>query len=497
MNLSRLRQHFFIALGLGFVARTTAAYLVYGAQSVDDYSHGVLPALESTIGKEMQIPLWRSPLLVWVLTAIVRLGQMLGLTSVFSTIRFVFFVLGVFSLIAIWSYYEYVKQKPEELPGARGDLGDRLILFPLYFFALHPLFPMATTRAFGESIAMTLVLTSLLMMDAFVDQPKKAKQFFFGAVLMGIACLFRFQVGLLALGYGVYLMFAKKWRAFGLLALAGIVAAILEGAIDVAIDRWPLQTLWNYFYVNKDGAVEHSVQPWYNTWATILYLCFIPLSIPILIGLKKLTRLEKTFLYLSLFFTFMHSLIPHKEERFLFPIAPLLLYVFCRQWARAWGMKYERYFFRPVAGTVMAILLYASITSNSQSGEYEPLLLAEKFDGQVLIWDVNSVLQEGYFRERIMHLIGPKVEFVATDHWPDEDEAQNLSTRMKGVMLATSMSETVPALEQFQQRPTGGLQCEPVRKIQSLADRVIYSLNPKFNYRRKPVWISICRLPQT
>lgn len=491
--MSKLRQHFFIALGLGFVARSLAAYLVYGAQSVDDYSHGVLPALEATVGQKMDIPLWRSPLLVWVLTLIVRFGQLLGFSTVFSTIRFLFFVLGAFSLLAIWSYYHYASQRAEELPGARGDLRERLVLFPLYFFALHPLFPMATTRAFGESIAMTLVLVSMLMMDLFLDQPRKTKSFFFGALLMGVACLFRFQVGLLAVGYAVYLMFSRRWQAFGLLALAGVVAMVLEGGVDLLIGRWPLQTLFNYFYVNKDGAVEHSIQPWYNTWATILYLCFIPLSIPILGGLRELTRLEKIFLYLSLFFTFMHSLIPHKEERFLFPIAPLLLYVFGRQWARAWGRPYEKYFFRPVAVSVMAVLLYASITSNSQSGEYEPLLRAEQFEGPIAIWDWNSVLQEGYFRERITNLIGPKVEFRTGDRWPNATEVETLHTRFRGLMLTTSQPEILPSLEEFQKNPGTGVQCEPVQKIQSIADRVIYSLNPKYNYRRKPVWISICQ----
>lgn len=497
MNLKKLRQHFLIALGLGFVARTVTAYFVYGAQSVDDYSHGVLPALEAMKGKEFEIPLWRSPLLDWVLSFVVRVSHVLGIHETFSTIRFLFFCLGTFSLLSLWAYQRYYVQPQVatlgNVSGAEERLQTRLLLFPLYFLSLHLILPFASTRAFGESIALTLVFIGLLMTSDAEDDAKKRNQFIIGASLLGLACLFRFQVGLLAVGYAVYLMITKQWRNFAWLAGVGLGTAAVEGAIDLAVGRWPLETLYDYFYVNKDGAVEHSIQPWYNTWFTVLPLWFIPLSLPLLVGLKKITRIEKVFLGLSAFFIFMHSLIPHKEERFLYPVAPLLLFVFARLWARAWGSPFEKFVFRPIACSILAFGLFVATTSNSQSGEYEPLLRAEKFPGAVMIWDQHSVLGESYFLHRLVDLMQPKVDYQAQERWPTASEIETLHNRFQGLMLTTSDEALLPSLQLFHEAPPTGLSCEHAHRIQSLADRAIYSMNPKYNTRRKPIWVSLCQ----
>lgn len=501
MNAKKLYRHLLLALGLGFLARTVTAYLVYGAQSVDDYSHGVLPALEAARGWETQIPLWRSPLLVWVLTGVVKLSGLLGIESVFGSVRFMFFVLGLFSLLSVWAYYRYYARPLMELEGRilASGMGkaarERLALLALYLLSLHFILTFAGTRAFGESIAMTLVPFGLFMMEWSLDRKDQRVTFFLGGLLLGLACLFRFQVGLLAVGYAAYLLLLRRTREFGLLALAGFISLILEGGIDWIYDRWPLETLYNYLYVNKDGAVEHTVQPWYHTWFTVLPFWFLPLSLPFLKDLRSLTRTEKVFIAITIFFVFMHSLIPHKEERFLAPVLPLLIFTFAGLWARSWGTFYEKWIFRPFAVLILAFGLFVSSTSNSQSGEYAPFLMAEKEPGQVILWDWKSVLQESYFRDRLLTLVGPKIEYQVGDRWPTATEVELFRLRADSVFFVTSEPGHRAALEESLRSLEGLLRCEPIQRIQSLADRVIYSMNPQYNQRRLPTWLAVCRWP--
>ncbi|PWU16207.1 MAG: hypothetical protein C5B49_10845 [Bdellovibrio sp.] len=516
------KVHFWLALLLGLAVRTVTAILVYGAMSVDDYSHGVLPALETARGVPLELPPWRSPLLVWILTSFVRLGSLFGIHSVFSLIQFQLFMLGLFSCLGIWSYgwscrWSYGWFHGRLSPSLAPENG-RLILFPLYFLSLYFLMPFASTRAYGEGIAMTLVWVGYLFM---ADEARRSeggdRRFFAGAVVLGLACLFRFQVGLLAIGKAVELAWGRRWRRVVIFAAAGVVTAALEGSIDLAFGRWPLQTLRDYLLFNQDGAVQSSQQPWYHTWLTVLPIWFFPLSLPLLWrGLRHLTRFEKLLLGVSAFFIFMHSLVPHKEERFLLPILPFLLFVFARVWAKCWGMRYEKWIFRPLAFLLLGVGLVITISSNSQSGEYEPLRLAEDFGESLVIWDVKSVMQESYFRDRLLRLMtaeGPRevrsanllskaptwrsrIQYRVEEHWPDQAQIVALAARFRGLMMVTSDESILPSDSAtrggFAAR-AAGMTCDPLKKIQSPADAIIYRLNPSFNTRRKPTWVLLCK----
>jgi len=473
------KRHLGTALLLGLIARVVTSFLVYGAQSVDDYSHGLLPTLEFFDGKPFDLPMWRSPLLVWTLIPIAKLGLVLGIDTQFGLIRFILLGLALFSVLGIWFYGKWAESKIQE------DKSKSILLYlvPLYLLSLHFLMPFASTRAFGESIAITLVLGGFLLIER--------RYIFWGAFLLGISCLYRFQVGLLAFGFAAYFLGTKQWKNFGLIVLAGVATAGVESVIDLAYGRWPLETLYNYFYVNKDGAVEHSIQPWYNTWATLLPIWFLPFSLPLMTQLKKMERFEKVYLGVILFFVLLHSLIPHKEERFLYPILPLMLLLFGRIWARAWGTKFEKWFFRPFFGTILGLGLAVAAVSNSQAGEYEPLRLAEKVKGPVLIWDFNSVLRISFFRHR---LVKPPVDYQEFDRWPSAQELVPYKDRK--LFFVTSELENLNLWEQqSSQILAAGWNCADKIRIQSLADSVIYKMNPRYNTRRKPTFLIECSFP--
>src|SRR5689334_22532665 len=104
-----LREHFRFALILGFTTRTLCAFFVYGPQALDDYKHGVYPAYQFFAGQVLDLPDYRSHLLVWLLASFVRVASWLGVESALWQVRAMYIGLGLFSLLGIYGTYLFVK----------------------------------------------------------------------------------------------------------------------------------------------------------------------------------------------------------------------------------------------------------------------------------------------------------------------------------------------------------------------------------------------------
>jgi hypothetical protein len=478
-NNQKILSVFLLIFFIGFVARMVTSYVVYGPQSMDDYGHAVLPGIEFTEGKALEIPVWRSPLLVWTLGTITSMGKFIGLTEIFSLIRFQLIFLGLFSLL-LPLYYLWIYRK-----NFAEDFNYHLLAFG--FLSLHFIVIFASTRAFGESIAMTLSFVALLMMIRSVPH-RNYVSLFFGSLILGIACLYRFQIGVFGIGFLVYLIWKKESKAIGILIISGLVAAGLQGLIDHQVGRWPLQTLYEYLYVNKDGAVEHSIQPWYNTWATVLILLFMPFSWPLIRHIKKLNETERLLAAMCAFFILMHSLIPHKEERFLIPVVPFLLLIVARLWSFAWNEAGEKWVFRPYAALVLIIGFCLVPISNSQSGEYEPMRFAESLQKPAVLWENQSLLQRSAFYRKI---IMPPVEYRSAGNWPAQSQiAEELQN--KDFVFVTSQQDLLNGMEQMVRGFGSNVGCSKIQKIQSPIDAVIFRMNPEMNVRRRASWLVHC-----
>ncbi len=148
LSRNSLRWHFCVALGWAVVVRALCAYFVYGPQALDDYKHGVWPAYQHFAGQALDLPDYRSHLLVWILSAFIRVGSWFEVSTALTQVRVMYFGLAGLSLLGLVGTYLFVRSF-------------RSRLFPplaLYLVAVYPLMPFVSTRAFGEAIAMSFVL---------------------------------------------------------------------------------------------------------------------------------------------------------------------------------------------------------------------------------------------------------------------------------------------------------------------------------------------------
>lgn len=151
--------------------------------------------------------------------------------------------------------------------------------------------------------------------------------------LLGIAWFARIQLGFALAGLAVWILFIKKWPFIHWLTL--LVSACIAIALNVVIDHWFygewVFTPYNYFAVNilQDKAASFGELPLWGYITLFISDGVPPVSLVLLVlfirGIWK--KPAHLFSITVLFFIVGHSIISHKEMRFLFPLIFPFIYL--------------------------------------------------------------------------------------------------------------------------------------------------------------------------
>ena len=479
-----LKWHLCLALVTGTVARGLCAWFVYGPQALDDYKHGVWPAYQFFAGLPLDLPEYRSHLLVWILAAFIKAGFWFGAESALAQVRAMYFGLAALSLLGIYGTYLFVRGVRSKIFGPTA----------LYLTALFPLLPFVGTRAFGEAIAMSFTALGFGVLE---DARRSRSPSFFrwtaGFLCLGMAVLFRFQAGLLFAGYAAVLLYLRLTPAIGAAVCAGVATLFAQVGVDVLSGKAPMATLINYLCANEGGAAQYGVSPWYNTWAFALALTLPPFSFVFYRQLRGVWRRHWTWLVPFLLYVLAHSLIPHKEERFLYPILILEMWAIAGLWSAAARNRWARTVYTRAFLIICVPALFVACLINTQEGEIEPAAIAESRYGAVTYLDHESLF--GMSRVQFYFLRPPSVlQAVGPESFNVNaiDEALERNPAHKAVALLTSVPDTRDQLHALEGVETWEARCLKMQTSGSLIDRLLYSLNPAHNQRRRPTWYLFC-----
>lgn len=230
------------------------------------------------------------------------------------------FLSGALSFLSIFMIYKALKIKDEQFQSWY-----LLFSFLLWFLIYNAVRFSSETwsgRIFGIAIALF-----------FLQKSKKWWHPFLLGLLLGLAFLFRYQVGFMILGFGLWLLFIRKEGFLNLVLIAfGILQTILIG---ILIDYWFygewVFTIWNYFEQNliQGKAATFGTEPWWYYFNAAMEKMAHPIGIPLILSILTFIFVRRKSLVTWIIFPFLmiHFLIGHKELRFLYPIIIFLPYI--------------------------------------------------------------------------------------------------------------------------------------------------------------------------
>lgn len=145
-----------------------------------------------------------------------------------------------------------------------------------------------------------------------------------------VTIVIRPTVGLLWLVFGLHHL-VRAAQPIRLLITATTITVIVL-AVTTTIDSYaygrPVFPIWNFlvFNVIDGGSANFGVHPWHwyitDGLPSVLTIQLIPIFAGILFG--GFLRPSMLPFYASTFYVLFHSFLPHKEQRFLLPVIPLL-----------------------------------------------------------------------------------------------------------------------------------------------------------------------------
>jgi phosphatidylinositol glycan class B len=336
-----------------------------------------------------------------------------------------------------------------------------------------------------------------LMALSFIQNQRKndtIKKYLTTGLILGLSILFRYQSGLLVCGVTLWLLFTGSASARNFVAFLFSIVIVL--CLGIAIDWWLygeiVFSLYNYFQINLVEGVASSfgVSPWYE------YVRFIfygpgPFGIVILISffITLYWEPKNLMLWAVIPFLLVHSMIPHKELRFLFPIAnlvPLFLILSAQRIRGLWIIARGRYFLNSllilalvinIAG-LYAVAVTGAGTCRTVVAEFIHRNYPEKNTNIILIGDVYPYMDWGPPKNSFYSSSGLSITHVGTI-W-ERDFVRHKRAQVGNIVVMLESDISGPEAIRFMKRI--GL----VRVYENIPDHIklIYSLyDPSLNER--------------
>ena len=481
-NKESLQRHFYIALGLALGLRLVCLHFVWGPQALDDYLDNIIPAWRYIHGADSGLHDYRSPLYLFILAGWLKIGLGIGLTEAISQIQWVYLLQGTCSLLCVVAIYEWVKNWSDQ----------RAASWALYLVAAHGILPFASTRSFMESFAMGFLSLGLVLLAKNETEKKfLSKNLWWGWILVGFATLVRFQIGIIAVGWGAFVLLRRRWNVVLQGIIIGSILILAEALIDQSFGRYPFQTLHDYFAYNSDQT-RAAVMPWYNTWLTWLGGLFFPFAFVMGRNWWKSIKENWTLFFPILLYVIVHSLYPHKEERYLYPILPLSMVFLARTCSLSIQDALYRWMFRPAFWLINTLALLITCLVNTQIplvGIYGEM---QRVSDQVLYLDYDHLLTRDWVSEFFRR---PPAKLVHPEQAPNIESVENIwsqNPQLPKILLMSSDQKYASQFLAAHMDLSKMHKCSEVQEAGTITDRILFLMNPKFNDRRKPTQYFSC-----
>jgi GPI mannosyltransferase 3 len=164
----------------------------------------------------------------------------------------------------------------------------------------------------------------LIALGAWLLSKRTPRAAHLAGLSIALACLCRYQNGLFVLVFVATLLLQRRWREVAALCTTGAGVALFGGLLDWVTWGSPFHSFVAYVEFNllHDGASTFGVEP-FSYYATALWTS-VGLMLPVLVICFGIGAFYEPVLGGAvLAYVLAHSVLPHKEFRFLVPCLPL------------------------------------------------------------------------------------------------------------------------------------------------------------------------------
>ncbi len=241
----------------------------------------------------------------------------------------------------------------------------------------------------------------LFAMSIYFSDKEDTKRKVLMGVCLALSFIFRFQMGLAIFGFGLWALLIDKkgWKFFIVPIVSFVVTYALLG---VGVDSWFYGDFvfapYKYVKVNSEvSAAKFGSGPWwfylYNLVSYPTYFIGVPLAIAIVYLLVRSPK--NPYLWCIIPFFVVHSIIAHKEVRFLFPMAFLVPAIFMsvvecidKKWHEKKSWKISFYVLLSAFALVNIVGLGVNM---SKSAGYQKFYLAKYINDNLRDKPVNII----------------------------------------------------------------------------------------------------------
>jgi hypothetical protein len=155
---------------------------------------------------------------------------------------------------------------------------------------------------------------------------EKLRNVFIAGLWFGLAFVFRYQTLSITGTLGLIFLFRKEVRQMAVLSCGFIITvAVLQCTADIFAWGYPFASFLEYVRYNAAHGNDYTTGPWYNYSLLVLGAFIPPMSFYLLYGFFRNWRKTLLIFLPVMVFFILHSFFPNKQERFIFPVIPLIL----------------------------------------------------------------------------------------------------------------------------------------------------------------------------
>ncbi len=265
----------------------------------------------------------------------------------------------------------------------------------------------AGVRFSSENWSANLFIWSYILY--FRNQKHNFTSYLIIGLLVGLAFIFRFQTAFLSLGFLAWMFFIdrKKIMAFLGILLGGLSMLVVGYAIDSWYYGESVMSFWNYFQQNilEDKVSGFEIHPWWYYITEFVIKAIPPISILFLLAIVFFLYKQRkhAISWIILPFILVHTIIGHKEVRFLYPIIgflPIILFLVLED------LEVKKWLKVVLKWSFILNLVFVGIVSFRPADAQIPLykVLYDQFHGPTVLYHLGKNpyhrITEVYFYKR-------------------------------------------------------------------------------------------------